>query len=712
MKNENGGRAVMSGARRGGLSALVGALAFMCAPGALAGASPGEFGNLSEADFFAELPVVLSATRLRQPLSDTPAAITVIDRQMIRDSGAWDVADLFRLVPGMYVAYNVDREVVPGHVVSYHGLADPYAKRMQILVDGRTVYTPLFGGPVWSNIPLALDDIERVEVVRGPNAASYGANSFLGVINIITRDPAETHGNRLSLASGTPGSDLVWRHGGGTENSDYRLTLQWRDDRGYTRNPVPIGDGRSVYPRHDDKEIHNLALRSSHRFNARDELQFHFGYSGGTREAGSLANSLMPFHEKDVHSQFAMLQWQRDLAPDNQLSLRFFHNRDTFRQDLRGLVGSTDFGPLTLAPPMPLNGPLSHVAERYDLELQHVLAPTAATRLVWGAGLRQDGVRSRLYFNSSNFRRFRQENLFANLEWRPHADWLLNLGTMVEHNDSTGTRASPRLGVNFRVADGHTLRAIVSRAFRNPVIFEQQADSLWRFSVIAPAAAAGLPVPFQYALGRENLAPERIDSREIGWLVELGSGGSLDLKFSRDHLRRLVEMYEFRCAAATMALPQCAASTPGTEVRLLDNLGEVRVDAWEAQWQQRLWQRTQLHFGWASTRIHDRKSSLRDGYERMAPRHSWNLLLAHQFADDWRASLGGYWMKPVAMAGGSDALPSWRRWDLRVAHNFRLGNLPAEVAVIVQNLHDSGDREFSRDNVSSRRLWTSLKLDF
>lgn len=148
----------------------------------------------SESDFLSELPVVLSATRLRQPISETPAAMTVIDREMIRDSGAWDVADLFRLVPGMYVAYNVDKEIVPGHVVSYHGLADPYAKRMQILVDGRSVYTPLFGGPIWSNIPLSLADIERVEVVRGPSAASFGANSFLGVINIVTRDPAETQG--------------------------------------------------------------------------------------------------------------------------------------------------------------------------------------------------------------------------------------------------------------------------------------------------------------------------------------------------------------------------------------------------------------------------------------------------------------------------------------------------------------------------------------
>lgn len=686
------------------------ALAGMLSAAFVAGAVAEESASgLSEADFLDELPVVLSATRLRQPLSEAPAAITVIDRQMIRDSGAWDVADLFRLVPGMYVAYNVDKEIVPGHVVSYHGIADPYAKRMQILVDGRTVYTPLFGGPVWSNIPLALDDIERIEVVRGPSAATYGANSFLGVISIITRDPAETHGEHLSLASGKPGADVTWRHGGGTESSDYRLTLQWRNDRGYTRTPTELPDGRSVYPRHDDKEIRNLALRSSHRLSARDELQFHFGYSGGTREAGEGGNPFLPYHEKDVRSQFEMLQWQRSFAPDHQLSLRFFHSRDTFEQNLRGLIGTTTFGIFTLGAPAPLDRPISHVAERYDLELQHIFSPSASTRLVWGAGTRVDQAKSDLYFNSSNFRRFRQASVFANLEWRPHAAWLVNLGTMVENNDFTGTHASPRLGVNFHVADGHTLRAIASRAWRNPVLYEQRGNSHWRFTSIAPVA--GLSVPFQYLYGRDNLRPERIDSREIGYVVELGQGGSLDFKASRDRLRDLIEIYEFRCGAAQMALPQCAGTTAGTDVRLFDNRSEIKVDSYEAQWQQRLWQRTQLHVGWASTRVRLAGNTVEDEYEHATPRHSWSLLLAHQFDGNWRASLAGYYMKALETIGGHE-VPAWRRWDLRLARSFRLGNVDAEAALIAQNVHDSGDREFYRDNVSGRRLWASLKLDF
>ncbi|MDA0191276.1 MAG: TonB-dependent receptor, partial [Proteobacteria bacterium] len=289
-----------------------------CLFASLARAAAGEEGGvLSENSFLDELPVVLSATRLRQPLRDTPAAVTLIDREMIRDAGARDVADLFRLVPGMYVAYNVDKEIVPGHVVSYHGLADPYAKRMQVQIDGRSVYTPLFGGPVWSSIPLVLDDIERIEVVRGPSAATYGANAFLGVINIVTRDPAEVRGRMLALSAGDAGGDAILRHGGRTDNADYRITLQLRRDKGYTDDAQGSYGGRPVFPRSDDKSIGNLAFRGDYRLTPQDELQVQFGYAGGTREAGDIPNN-NPRREKDAASQYGLLRWQRALGPESR----------------------------------------------------------------------------------------------------------------------------------------------------------------------------------------------------------------------------------------------------------------------------------------------------------------------------------------------------------------------------------------------------------
>lgn len=661
----------------------------------------------SESDFLSELPVVLSATRLRQPISETPAAMTVIDREMIRDSGAWDVADLFRLVPGMYVAYNVDKEIVPGHVVSYHGLADPYAKRMQILVDGRSVYTPLFGGPIWSNIPLSLADIERVEVVRGPSAASFGANSFLGVINIVTRDPAETQGRLVSLSAGRQGGDATLRYGGRSAQMAYRLTLQLRGDSGYTINPdTPRDVGTDTHPRTDNKRIGNLSLRSDWHLSARDDLQFQFGYSGGTRGTGDTPQP-NPRREKRVDSQYESLRWQRDVGPEQQFSVRVYHNRDAMREDSSRLFGNTVFGGLTLGVPTPFNEPIRHVAERLDAELEHSFAPAESLRVVWGGGVRQDAVSSLLYLGSSDYRVFLQQSLFGNLEWRPWRALSINVGAMLEHNSFVGTKSSPRLAANYHLTATQTLRASLSRSYRNPVLFEEQGNGRWVYPSLAPVA--GLQLPLQYIYGPQNLRPERIDSRELGYLFELGGGSSVDLKYSYDTLTDLIEPYIVSCPGGSQAL--CALTTPGTKIRTFENGGATGVRSFEVQWQQRIGEGSRMHLGWSTTRMLDTVSAHLYAYGDSMPRNSLNLLVAHQLTPHWRASVGLY-RSAATRALSGDALPAYTRWDARLARQFRWAGSAVELALIVQNLGDSRYQEFYADNVWGRRAYANLNFEF
>src|SRR5512139_2616870 len=112
---------------------------------------------MSEQEILQDFPVVLSASRLAQPLSEAPNAMTVIDRDMIKASGFRTISDLFRLVPGMYVSYFTGNQPI----VSYHGTTDQYSRRMQVLVDGRSVYLPPFSSVDWEDIPLQIVDIER-----------------------------------------------------------------------------------------------------------------------------------------------------------------------------------------------------------------------------------------------------------------------------------------------------------------------------------------------------------------------------------------------------------------------------------------------------------------------------------------------------------------------------------------------------------------------
>ena len=192
----------------------------------------------SELDYYQKLPSVLSASRMRQPLSEAPNAMTVIDRQMIEASGFRSIADLFKLVPGMYVSYYKGSQPI----VSYHGATDQYSRRMQVLIDGISVYLPPMNTVNWADLPISIDDIQRIEVIRGPAAASYGANSTQGVINIITREAM--NGKSASYVHGNKGiNDASVRFGSRGMTYTYRMSIAYTADNGYdnlTSNPNGI----------------------------------------------------------------------------------------------------------------------------------------------------------------------------------------------------------------------------------------------------------------------------------------------------------------------------------------------------------------------------------------------------------------------------------------------------------------------------------------
>ncbi|HET7649744.1 MAG TPA: Plug domain-containing protein, partial [Gammaproteobacteria bacterium] len=119
---------------------------------------------LTEQNYLEDLPVVLTPARLSQRVDTSPLPVTVINRQMIRATGAATIEDVLRLVPGMLVGHDNGNQAF----VTYDGFADRFARRMQVLVDGRSVYSPGFGGVDWSSLPVALEDVDRIEVIRGP----------------------------------------------------------------------------------------------------------------------------------------------------------------------------------------------------------------------------------------------------------------------------------------------------------------------------------------------------------------------------------------------------------------------------------------------------------------------------------------------------------------------------------------------------------------
>jgi len=232
--------------------------------------SQAEVSDSSADYYFQEFPVVLTASRLSQPLSEAPSAMTVIDREMIKASGFRSVPELMRLVPGMYVGYaDANRPVV-----SFHGATDEFSRRMQILIDGRSAYLPPFGGVNWADLPLQIEDIERIEVVRGPSSASHGTNSFYGVINVITRDALSQVGGSVSVTGGDA-SDVSARFGKAGEQFDYRLSVGYRSDQGIDN---------AILNDHNRTRLFNF--RGNYHPNATDSLDVQLGASDGVYGLG------------------------------------------------------------------------------------------------------------------------------------------------------------------------------------------------------------------------------------------------------------------------------------------------------------------------------------------------------------------------------------------------------------------------------------------
>ena len=234
-----------------------------------------------EEAFFTDIPIVMSATRLPQPLLTSPVSTTVITREMIEASGFNEIADVFRLVPGFQVAH-----ATGGHfVVAYHGQEFTLASRLEVLVDGRSVYGNILSSVQWNTLGVELEDIERIEIVRGPNAPVFGANAMVATINIITRQPYAEHGTWLDATAGSLQTrELLFRHAGAIGEMDYRFGIGWERDEGFEMDPDHGAD-------FDDSRLTNLSWRAVWSPTARDDLDIQLGLVTGQNATSSRSDA-------------------------------------------------------------------------------------------------------------------------------------------------------------------------------------------------------------------------------------------------------------------------------------------------------------------------------------------------------------------------------------------------------------------------------------
>lgn len=620
---------------------------------------------VSEKDFLTEMPIVLSVSRLPQRLDETPGAVTILDRDTIRLSGARDVADLLRLVPGFQSGTSFENGAP---MANYHGWLDSYSIRMQVLVDGRSVYSPfLLGGTAMGLQAVALADIERIEVLRGSNSAAYGARAFLGVINIVTRHTLDTLGVGAALTSGENGIHDAWASvGWSAKDAGFRLTTDRRAD-----------DGLSGSNGHN--QITRVNFRADLSPNAADEIQLRAG--GTTIEAGKgfVGNVGDAPRDRSYASSYAQLDWRRSLAADEDLAFSLSHTQENHEdkfpyKPIPGLF--VDFGGR---------------AQSDTVMLQHTARHSSAVRVVLGAELSREQVTSKALYNTEAALVNDFTRLFGNMEWRFAKDLILNAGAMAERSSKSGSNLAPRVMLNWHAGDGQTLRFGVSKAYRPPSAFEQFGDVRYSLNGVALQAVT---------VARGNIRPESVLAHEIGYLGEMPAwGASLDVRAFHEQINGFVRRRAY-------AFPRGATLFPSNPFDYFnDENFAIRGLEYQLKWQP--WRDAKLVFSQTFIDI----DSIDSATEIAAPKRASALTFFQKLPGGLDLSLMYHDAGKVTSLGRSDApVAAMTRTDLRLGAPLRFGRNRGELALVVQNL-GAPLQDFIPEFKFRRRAFVTLRVE-
>ncbi|MDX2350209.1 MAG: TonB-dependent receptor [Porticoccus sp.] len=649
--------------------------------------------SLTEEDLLADIPMVVAATRLPQPVTDTPVAITVIDRQMIDASGFLEIPDLLRLVPGFQVGLSWrDHHTA----VTYHGQSDGLSRRMQVLIDGRVAVGSLFGIVDWDRLGIVVDDIARIEVVRGPSSVSFGSNAFIGAINIITRGPYDNPGWRMSAAAGSRDMGITsaqYSHVG--EKFDYRASANYFHTHGFSGV-------------NDETTVRSGRFQGHYQVSAGTALDFQLGHAEGPWGRGGTGLSIDPATHKDATEQYGNFRFTQSASPGNewyfQVGMSSSEEDDKFNvgllSDLFG-ISPAQVPLITGQQDQQITGnTFDYMTKRLDIEFQQLMTLSDELRAVWGLGYREDKTEGISTMGKTGWETMETYRVYGNLEYRLSDRVLLNVGTTYEDNDVNKGEFSPRIGVNVTLAKGHVLRFAVSESWRQPFVAEQLHDVAIRFNDGS--------VLEQVQLSPGKLDPERLRSYEIGYIGHWLEGTvSTDIKVFREEFEDEVEF------VLDPFYPEVASIfNPGT---ILDvNGGSTDITGVETGIKWQLNQGTQLWLSYAFSEVdqHCQTLAFRCFHENDAtPKHTGSLLVSHDFNRHWQASIGYYYLDEMAWTLWGGDTESYDRIDMRIARTFNLGSSNLKLELIGQNL-GSDYKEFNQRNVFETRTFVRATVQF
>jgi iron complex outermembrane receptor protein len=451
---------------------------------------------------------VTSVSRREEGLRNAAAAVAVVSRDDIRRSGATSMPEVLRLVPGLHVA----RQNSSAWAVSSRGFSNVNSEKLLVLSDTRSIYTPLFSGVSWDVQDYLLEDVERVEVIRGPGAALWGSNAVNGVINITTRDARDTHGQYLEAgAGGLEGYWLGARHGAETSGGKHYRVFARYFDRDSTRTVATDTD--------DQWSMGHLGFRADWDGAGQDSWTVQGDAYAGT--IGQLEPAVtvigVPGPQGRLRSKASggnlLARWRHPTGENSELQLRAYY--DFTRRDDPSFLDTL------------------HTA---DIDLQQRITPNGRHEIIWGAGFRLTSNRNRggvifvvdpEHSDDQLWSGFVQDRIALSDSVE------LTLGTKLEHNDFSGFEVQPSARLAWELNPRQTFWTSVSRAVRVPTRFERDV----RINASDPAGD-----PVFRLLGNPEFDSERLVAYEMGYRWQALDNLSFDLALYYNDYDRLASL--------------------------------------------------------------------------------------------------------------------------------------------------------------------------
>lgn len=593
---------------------------------------------------------VTSVSKEPEPIAQAPSAIQIITNDEIRRSGASSLPEALRLADNLQVAQDNAHD----WNISARGFNADLSNKLLVLIDGRTVYSPLFSGVIWDVQNVMLEDLDRIEVISGPGGTLWGANAVNGVVNVISKSAQDTQGWYTEAGGGSELRDFGQLRYGGTlaPNVYFRVYGTYFD-----RNNEVLPNGA---PATDAWSEGRGGFRIDTDAAAADKFTLQGDYYNGA--AGSTA---FPGQQNVESGQNVVGRWSHSFSSDSDMSLQLYYDRTNLSEpEGPSIFLGTQFEP---------GGVFSDSLDTYDLSFQHHFAVGDRNQITWGTGYRfthdqNDNAPTLAFYpaplNQNLFSFFTQDEI------KLMDDLYLTVGTKVEHNDYTGFEVQPSGRIQWNFTPKQTLWAAVSRAVRTPSRIDHDLQE-----------PTGLPGAFgipSVLTGTSQFTSETLIAYELGYRAQLWDkvSGSISTYYNDyDHIRSTTPSAPF-----------------GVPIYLQNNLkGNTYGVEISADYQMLDWWRLHAGYDYLQEHIHVAPGEVDFTHglnETADPQNQFSFRSSMDLPENIELDSGLRWVDRLIVNNGPTAgvVPSYFELDARLAwHPTK--NL--EISVVGQNLlHD------------------------